>query len=278
MESFVEEQAALSNLPAAGQPLSPNLDRILGQIADSNQTPHPWSSLLPLLHLKIGYVVARLEFPVENQPGDDARIHNLLEQLHQGLDGFSSFPFTIQRLCELLLVLPPVQKTRLKYVKAIEKMTSVTGVEDITVDVAQLRGKRERPPAPPAPPPPHPSAVIVSPHKIISPSAAAVAATIPEEHPREHHSPPEKRKSQVDDDMPQKRQKLDSEPRPHEIGPKGQPSNGEQRAATAAGVENGTTGPNGTHHHAGNDSVQHHDTHQSSGGNGTKDPASATQS
>ena len=114
---------------------------------------------MAILRHKIPAMAQQTEFEVQDKDPEKAakEIKRLLESVHRNLEAFEGFPFTIQRLCELLVNVPPTQKTRLKYVRAIEKITAVTGEQDILVEASQLRsssGKRKAnmlPPTVPAP-------------------------------------------------------------------------------------------------------------------------------
>jgi len=58
-------------------------------------------------------------------------IPTFVTSFHQGLDTFTSFPFTCQRICELLVSPLSQQKSLVKYLRALDKMVNITSYEDI---------------------------------------------------------------------------------------------------------------------------------------------------
>ncbi|KAG8197667.1 hypothetical protein JTE90_001596 [Oedothorax gibbosus] len=120
------------------------LDQYLERIAKNGEIVFPWNKLKPLLKKKLEFVLDEFyeTCPVETSnpiPNFEAfNFENLKKTILQAVDAFTSAPFTIQRLCELVTNPTKHYNRTDKYMRGIEK--NVLVVSTIEPRSEQLDG------------------------------------------------------------------------------------------------------------------------------------------
>ncbi|KAL4458305.1 hypothetical protein ABPG75_013170 [Micractinium tetrahymenae] len=123
-----------ASLPAVERrTLDASLRGVLAETALTGLQRYEWRLLAPLLHSLVDAVLAdygrqdaEVEGPPRPPPAGFESVDALAARLHALLDGHEAAPFTLQRLCEVLLE-PRRQYARLdKVALAIEKLLMVT--------------------------------------------------------------------------------------------------------------------------------------------------------
>ena len=104
-------------------------DAVLQEIAASGESKYEWAALKPLLASKVEQ--ACREYYETSQDIDESKngdtFHAVLKRTLSLLDAFPNAPFTLQRLCELLLdPRKPYRTSTRKLMSAIEKLLSVS--------------------------------------------------------------------------------------------------------------------------------------------------------
>lgn len=127
LEEFSENEAGEISL---------QLEQYLKSIAATGQTLVPWLKLRPLIARKLEFVIG--EF-LKGSPGtssvagvnsDSVSFDEMQSRLVSCVNKFNSAPFTIQRLCELLVDPNKHYKTMEKFMRAIEKNLLVISTVD----------------------------------------------------------------------------------------------------------------------------------------------------
>ena len=108
--------------------VGPELNGLLIHMAKTGRTEFPWHLLKPLITYKLEKV---LDEYFENNPSANAcssepssKSRDLYPDAHKligKLDNFTGTPFTIQRLCELIIEPKKYYKTTAKFLRAVEK-------------------------------------------------------------------------------------------------------------------------------------------------------------
>lgn len=105
------------------------LEDYLTHIAKTGDTVFPWEKLKPLLHRKLElvmdefYITSPVEPDMPNVPPFD--YEEMSDFILEALDRFDAAPFTIQRLCELVID-PRKHYSRIdKFMRAVEKSVLV---------------------------------------------------------------------------------------------------------------------------------------------------------
>lgn len=128
LEAFSENEAAEISL---------QLEQYLKSIATTGQTLVPWLKLRPLIARKLEFVIG--EFLKGSPAGtgsvagvnsDCVSFDEMRSRLVNCVNKFNSAPFTIQRLCELLVDPNKHYKTMEKFMRAIEKNLLVISTVD----------------------------------------------------------------------------------------------------------------------------------------------------
>jgi len=120
--------------------ITPELLRVLEQIAKTGITCYSWPLTKTLLAHRLSQIFT--EFRIE-----DKTFQARCQAFFSALDTFQSPPFTVQRLCELVLR-PQMYKSPEKYLFAIEKLVAVTSTipqlspNEFNVQVKQLFQQR----------------------------------------------------------------------------------------------------------------------------------------
>ena len=104
-------------------------DAVLQEIAASGESKYEWAALKPLLASKVEQ--ACREYYETSQDIDESKngdtFDAVLKRTLSLLDAFPNAPFTLQRLCELLLdPRKPYRTSTRKPMSAIEKLLSVS--------------------------------------------------------------------------------------------------------------------------------------------------------
>jgi hypothetical protein len=103
--------------------VTPNLLLIIKDIAVTGLTCYPWQHLKQLLATQLSKVLDEL-----NAKSPLADFNTQKQKLVEGLQNFPGVPFTIQRICELLI--NPTYPTTRKYVFAFEKLLTITSTQE----------------------------------------------------------------------------------------------------------------------------------------------------
>eukprot|EP00026_Physarum_polycephalum_P016744 Phypoly_transcript_17733.p1 GENE.Phypoly_transcript_17733~~Phypoly_transcript_17733.p1 ORF type:complete len:233 (+),score=56.38 Phypoly_transcript_17733:76-774(+) len=111
--------------------VSPELLKIVENISKTGVVCYSWSTLKTLLSHLLGQTLKNYTAKIadkESLKGDDEGndIEKRSQRFLYALDSFDEAPFTVQRLCELILAPEKVYSTYFKYVSALEKMVNIT--------------------------------------------------------------------------------------------------------------------------------------------------------
>ncbi|EKX41661.1 hypothetical protein GUITHDRAFT_141902 [Guillardia theta CCMP2712] len=102
------------------------------EIARTGIVSYNWASLVHLLVFQLKNILedSSEQFPVIPTPGlaGEATYQESCNRLYSILAQFHGPPFTVQRLCELLLSPHRHHKTKLKLLAAVDKLLSVTTI------------------------------------------------------------------------------------------------------------------------------------------------------
>jgi len=98
---------------------SPQLQKILEHIAKTGITCYDWSVLKGLVSLRLHQIASQWK------DLNDKLLEDKFQSIFKQLDYFSSAPFTLQRICELVLN-PSIYKNPHKYTSALEKLVNVS--------------------------------------------------------------------------------------------------------------------------------------------------------
>jgi len=103
---------------------TPALDGVLGEISETGHSQFEWAQLKPVLAAKIEAVCAEYYASVQDLPEP---YEEILKRLLALLADFPNAPFTVQRLCELLLDPHRIYATSTRKVSsALEKLLTVS--------------------------------------------------------------------------------------------------------------------------------------------------------
>ena len=103
---------------------TPALDEVLAEVSSTGASRFAWSSLKPVIAAKLGSVCDEYHAATAdlNEPYDELR-----KRLLSLLQEFPNAPFTVQRLCELLLDPHRIYTTSTrKLTSALEKLLTVS--------------------------------------------------------------------------------------------------------------------------------------------------------
>lgn len=134
MEEVLMELNTFVNSLSADSTISPVLEDYLLFIAKTGTTLFPWAKIKPLFKVKLERVIDDFS----QSPDDFPEVPNVdrfsfdacKEKVFQQLECFTGIPFTVQRLCELLVAPRKHYKRTDKFMRALEKnMLVVSTVE-----------------------------------------------------------------------------------------------------------------------------------------------------
>ncbi|CAF3048004.1 unnamed protein product [Rotaria sp. Silwood2] len=116
--------------------LTPELEQILVQIAKTGFTSYPWEKIKPLFLKKLNLVLH--EFNTESNMDkldihpniDRSTFEELKSDIIERINSFENAPFTIQRLCELLLSPRANYRRTDKFIRGLTKCVSVVTTID----------------------------------------------------------------------------------------------------------------------------------------------------
>ncbi|XP_035223087.1 serine/threonine-protein phosphatase 4 regulatory subunit 2-like [Stegodyphus dumicola] len=132
---------ALNDFERKPVEIPPILEEYLQRIAQNGEIIFPWCKLKPLLKRKLELVLdefyetcpAEVSLPVPNF--ETFNFDNLKKSILQAVDSFTSAPFTIQRLCELVTNPKKHYNRTDKYMRGIEKNVLVVSTIEPRVGV-----------------------------------------------------------------------------------------------------------------------------------------------
>ncbi|KFM79263.1 Serine/threonine-protein phosphatase 4 regulatory subunit 2, partial [Stegodyphus mimosarum] len=132
---------ALNDFERKPVEIPPILEEYLQRIAQNGEIIFPWCKLKPLLKRKLELVLdefyetcpAEVSLPVPNF--ETFNFDNLKKSILQAVDSFTSAPFTIQRLCELVTNPKKHYNRTDKYMRGIEKNVLVVSTIEPRIGV-----------------------------------------------------------------------------------------------------------------------------------------------
>jgi len=119
-----EELVAAMDAFAETKAWTPDLDKVLGELGSTGHSRFEWAQLKPVLAIKVEQVCAEYYAAVKDlsEPYDE-----MLKRMLSLLAEFPNAPFTVQRLCELLLDPHRIYATSTRKVtSALEKLLTVS--------------------------------------------------------------------------------------------------------------------------------------------------------
>lgn len=121
------------------------LQNALEAIAKTGKSFYTWETIRAILQYRINHLIKSTKMSLPVLEKERNAIHQLFQSASENLSAFDDFPFTIQRLCELVLY-PDLQYTQLiKYARAVQKTTVITSSLKLLAETF--------PPSTPTPPP-----------------------------------------------------------------------------------------------------------------------------
>jgi serine/threonine-protein phosphatase 4 regulatory subunit 2 len=122
LEAFSSQQEKL---------VTPELLKIVDNISKTGVVCFPWSTLKPLLGYLLsqslkGYVAKISDINTVKSEDEENDVDKRSLRFLYALDSFDEAPFTVQRLCELILSPEKVYSTYFKYISALEKMVNIS--------------------------------------------------------------------------------------------------------------------------------------------------------
>lgn len=142
------ELAVLEKNPESAGPISPSLDEYLTYVAKSGNALFEWNKIKPLFKKKLQIVIQEFH---DSSPSDDLpkqpnvdvfQFDQMKERIFEQLESYSGIPFTVQRLCELLVQPKRHYKRTDKFMRGLEKIMLVVS----TIDPNPSSGEAESDP------------------------------------------------------------------------------------------------------------------------------------
>ena len=130
------ELAVLEKNPDIAGPISPSLEEYLTYIAKTGNALFEWSKIKPLFKKKLQLVIQEFH---DSSPSDDLpkqpnvdvfQFEQMKERIFEQLESYSGIPFTVQRLCELLVQPKRHYKRTDKFMRGLEKIMLVVSTID----------------------------------------------------------------------------------------------------------------------------------------------------
>ncbi|KAH9269174.1 hypothetical protein BASA83_008796 [Batrachochytrium salamandrivorans] len=122
-------------LPCSERTWKPEFDGILLNIAVTATTLHSWELLRELVRFKITSIIQERTREDSTISQINPTVSEMEERIMEALDLLPSAPFTLQRLCELITQPLKDHKSFEKYLRAVEKVLSVSSY---TIDCSYL--------------------------------------------------------------------------------------------------------------------------------------------
>ena len=135
-EALMMELAVLEKNPESAGPISPSLDEYLTYVAKSGNALFEWNKIKPLFKKKLQIVIQEFH---DSSPSDDLpkqpnvdvfQFDQMKERIFEQLESYSGIPFTVQRLCELLVQPKRHYKRTDKFMRGLEKIMLVVSTID----------------------------------------------------------------------------------------------------------------------------------------------------
>jgi len=142
------ELAVLEKNPESAGPISTSLDEYLTYVAKSGNALFEWNKIKPLFKKKLQIVIQEFH---DSSPSDDLpkqpnvdvfQFDQMKERIFEQLESYSGIPFTVQRLCELLVQPKRHYKRTDKFMRGLEKIMLVVS----TIDPNPSSGEAETEP------------------------------------------------------------------------------------------------------------------------------------
>ena len=130
-EALMMELAVLEKNPESAGPISPSLDEYLTYVAKTGNALFEWNKIKPLFKKKLQIVIQEFH---DSSPTDDLpkqpnvdvfQFDQMKERIFEQLESYSGIPFTVQRLCELLVQPKRHYKRTDKFMRGLEKIMLV---------------------------------------------------------------------------------------------------------------------------------------------------------
>ena len=135
MENVLIELSSLEKTPQVAS-IPPCLDEYLASVASTGKAVFAWAKVKPLFRRKLELIIQEFSesSPVENlarQPNVDMfNFEQMKERIFEQLESYTGLPFTIQRLCELMVQPKKHYKRIDKYMRGLEKVMLVVSTVD----------------------------------------------------------------------------------------------------------------------------------------------------
>ena len=135
MENVLMELSSLEKTPQVAT-IPPCLDEYLASVASTGKAVFAWSKVKPLFKRKLELIIQEFSesCPTENlarQPNVDLfNFEQMKERIFEQLESYTGLPFTVQRLCELMVQPKKHYKRIDKYMRGLEKVMLVVSTVD----------------------------------------------------------------------------------------------------------------------------------------------------
>ena len=130
MENVLMELSSLEKTPQVAS-IPACLDEYLASVASTGKAVFAWSKVKPLFRRKLELIIQEFSesCPTESlarQPNVDMfNFEQMKERIFEQLESYTGLPFTIQRLCELMVQPKKHYKRIDKYMRGLEKVMLV---------------------------------------------------------------------------------------------------------------------------------------------------------
>lgn len=135
METVQMELATLEKNPQTDKIPQP-LDDYLAYVAQSGNALFAWAKVKPLFKRKLELIIQEFQetSPTDNlplQPNVDVfKFDQMKERIFEQLESYTGIPFTVQRLCELMVQPQKHYKRTDKFMRGLEKIMLVVSTID----------------------------------------------------------------------------------------------------------------------------------------------------
>ena len=142
------ELAVLEKNPESAGPISQSLDEYLTYVAKTGNALFEWNKIKALFKKKLQLVIQEFH---DSSPSDDLpkqpnvdvfQFEQMKERIFEQLESYSGIPFTVQRLCELMVQPKRHYKRTDKFMRGLEKIMLVVS----TIDPNPSNGETETEP------------------------------------------------------------------------------------------------------------------------------------
>ena len=140
--SSLEKTPQVTSIPAC-------LDEYLASVASTGKAVFAWSKVKPLFRRKLELIIQEFSesCPTESlarQPNVDMfNFEQMKERIFEQLESYTGLPFTIQRLCELMVQPKKHYKRIDKYMRGLEKVMLVVSTVDPIPGTGEEASKTE---------------------------------------------------------------------------------------------------------------------------------------